>query len=75
MPYQLSEPGTVEIPIMEIVCKLDVGMQSTGIYFDRAYAAYWAGTNTTGEQVASGTYFYTRKNSTFSQTKKLVINR
>ena len=79
IPYQLSEPGTVEIQIYDtrgkIVRKLDLGMKSTGIYFDQAYAAYWDGTNTTGEQVASGTYFYTLKTSTFSQTKKLVINR
>ena len=79
IPYQLSEPGTVEIQIYDtrgkIVRKLDLGMKSTGIYFDQAYAAYWDGTNTTGEQVASGTYFYTFKTNTFSQTKKLVINR
>ena len=79
IPYQLSQPGTVEIQIYDtrgkIVRKLDLGMKSTGIYFDQAYAAYWDGTNTTGEQVASGTYFYTFKTNTFFQTKKLVINR
>ena len=79
IPYQLSEPGTVEIQIYDtrgkVVRKLDLGMKSTGIYFDQVYAAYWDGTNTTGEQVASGTYFYTLKTNTFSQTKKLVINR
>ena len=79
IPYKLSESGTVEIQIYDargkIVRKLDLGMKPTGIYFDQAYAAYWDGTNTVGEQVASGTYFYTFTTGTFSQTKKLVIAR
>ena len=63
IPYQLSKSVEVEIQIYDargkIVRTLDLGMKPTGIYFNQTHAAYWDGTNTAGEQVANGIYFYT----------------
>ena len=42
-----------------MVCQLDLGHQSAGYYTDRSRrTAYWDGRNDSGEQVASGVYFY-----------------
>ena len=79
IPYQLSKSVEAEIQIYDargkIVHTLDLGIKPTGIYFNQTHAAYWDGTNTAGEQVASGIYFYTFRAGTFSQTKKLVVAR
>ena len=63
IPYQLSKSVEAEIQIYDargkIVHTLDLRIKPTGIYFNQTHAAYGDGTNTAGEQVANGIYFYT----------------
>ena len=39
-----------------VVRQLDLGHQAAGFYQSRCHAAYWDGTNRTGEPVAIGIY-------------------
>ena len=61
--YQLSKSVESKIQIYDargkIVHTLDLRIKPTGIYFNQTHAAYGDGTNTAGEQVANGIYFYT----------------
>lgn len=80
IPYQLaenSEEVMIEIRNLngQIIRTLNLGYQSAGFYCSKNRAAYWDGCNETGEDTASGVYFYTIKAATFSQTKKMVILR
>ena len=52
---------------------LDLGHRPSGIYHDKARAAYWDGKNSVGEAVASGVYFYTLTAGDFKSTRKMLI--
>ena len=56
-----------------VVRTLVLGHQSAGYYTDRDRAAYWDGRNASGEQVASGVYFYQLETDTLSTLRKMVI--
>ena len=77
IPYQLAKPAEVTVTIYNIngrvVRYLDVGHQRAGLYHNRSRAAHWDGTNTQGESVASGVYFYTLTAGDFTATRKLLI--
>ena len=79
MPFQLSQSGYSTIQIYDasgrIVRTLDLGGKPAGFYMTRSTAAYWDGRNSVGEQVVSGTYFYTLKTDDFAATRKMLISK
>ena len=79
IPYQLSTPADVTFTIYavngQVVRRLALGHQPTGMYQSRSRAAYWDGRNAHGEPVASGVYFYTLTAGDFTATCKLLIRK
>ena len=77
IPYQLETSANVILQIYDtsggIVRTLDLGFKPQGFYMTRSTAAYWDGRNNTGEQVASGVYFYSLQTPDFSATRKMLI--
>ena len=77
IPYGLSEDAQVTIEIYnttgEIVRRLVIGHKAAGLYYSTDRAAYWDGQNQSGEQVASGVYFYRIIAGQYDQTRKMVI--
>ena len=77
IPYQLSKPSDVSITIYDIqgnvVRWLSLGYQNAGYYTDCTRAAHWDGRNSTGESVASGTYFYQVKAGEYTFLRKMLI--
>ncbi len=77
IPYQLATDTDVRITIYNaqgvVVRTLQLGQQSAGYYTDRDRAAYWDGRNASGEQVASGIYFYQLETDDLSSLRKMVI--
>ena len=77
IPYHLSKHADVQISIYdskgELVRRLDLGHQAAGYYRDRTQAAYWDGRNESGEQVASGLYFYRLSAGDYSAMRKMLI--
>ena len=57
----------------ELVKRLDLGYQTAGIYADKNKAVYWNGKSETGENVASGMYFYVIKAGEFQVTRKMYL--
>jgi hypothetical protein len=79
IPYHLKESNSVAIRIYnasgQVVRTLDMGYKDAGIYVSRSKAAYWDGRNESGEQVASGIYFYNITAGDFSGTKKMIVTK
>ena len=79
IPYQLAKTADVSISIYaadgQLVRKLELGQQASGIYYSRSRAAYWDGKNVLGESVASGVYFYTITADDFTATRKMLIRK
>ena len=79
IPYRLSSPSDVTVRIYAIngnlVRRLALGHQATGVYQSRSRAAYWDGKNAVGEPVASGIYFYTLTAGDFTATRKMLIRK
>lgn len=77
IPYQLAEPAEITLSIYSVdgilIRTLALGYQPAGIYRSRGRAAYWDGTNETGEPVASGVYFYTLLAGDFKATRKMLV--
>jgi len=86
IPFELSQDAKVEITIYDVsghlVRTIPVGFQPAGIYSSKERAAYWDGKTETGEQVASGIYFYHVRvgqagedegNVSYTQTRRMVI--
>ena len=77
IPYQLNRDANVTIQIYNVSGKavrtLNLGHKSKGLYLTTSTAAYWDGKNSTGEDVASGIYFYTLQTANFSATRRMVI--
>ena len=77
MPYQLARDGLVTLTIYDqsghIVRTLDTGRQISGVYRDKASAAYWDGRNHNGEPVTSGTYFYQLRAGEYTALRRMVI--
>ena len=53
--------------------RLDLGFREAGTYLRRDRASYWDGRTQSGEQVASGAYFYTLKTAGYVSTQKMII--
>ena len=59
----------------ELVRYLDLGYRSTGIYIGQDRSAYWDGRDAHGSPVASGIYFYSIQAGSFSDVKKMIIQK
>ncbi len=79
IPYQLAEPGNVNISIHsadgKLVRLLELGQLPAGVYKHKSRAAYWDGQNEFGESVASGVYFITLTANDFKVTRKMFIRK
>lgn len=79
IPYELSEVADVAISIYnvngQVVRLLELGSKMPGYYIDKSRAAYWDGRNETGEQVASGVYFFTIQAGDSVVTKKMILKK
>ena len=79
IPYQLAEATDVSITIYAvdgmIVRTFMLGYQEAGKYKSRSRAAYWDGTNSLGEPVASGLYFYMLTAGNFTGTRTMLIKK
>ena len=79
IPYQLKDAAPVAISIYsgagQLVRVLALGYKEAGVFVSRSRAAYWNGKNEAGEEVASGTYFYSIQAGDYSATRKMVIAR
>ena len=79
IPYRLSRDAEVNIEIYSLsgqrVRNLTLGMKTAGNYVSRHKAAYWDGTNNSGEEVASGIYFYVIRAGEFGATRRMTILR
>ena len=79
IPYQLAEDANVSLSIYDAngntVSRLKLGHRFAGNYADRGNAAYWDGRNESGEQVASGMYFYHLSAGRYSATRKMLIRK
>ena len=77
IPYHLAEPSNVTIHIYSIngrlVRTLDMGYKQPGYYLAQHEAAYWNGTNSLGEQAASGIYYYSIQAGDFCAMRRLVL--
>jgi hypothetical protein len=77
IPYKLSKDANVVIRVYnangKIVRSLRLGNQVAGMYTDKGRAAHWDGKNESGDEVASGLYFYTLQAGKFTATKRMVI--
>jgi len=79
IPYRLSEPADVSIAIYnvngQVVRRLELGSKLPGYYVDKSKAAYWDGTNESGEAISSGIYFYQMQADRNVSVKKMIIVR
>ena len=77
IPYQLKESANATIRIYSVsgrlVKSLSLGRKEAGEYLSKQSAAYWDGTNDTGELVTSGVYFYELRAGDFKSVRKMVI--
>ena len=77
IPYRLAHAADVTLTIYDTkgvpVRQLDLGHQPAGYYTDRTKAAYWDGRNNSGEQVASGVYFYQLRAGDYTALRRMVI--
>ncbi len=77
LPYKLAADAPVTIRIYNargwLVRRIDFGNQRAGVYLGKGTAAYWNGRNASGEEVASGLYFYNLQAGDFIATKRMLI--
>ena len=77
IPYELGADASVSIEIYNIsgqlVQTLPVGMKKRGQYITKQKAAYWNGRVQSGEQAASGVYFYVLKAGDYVSMRKMAI--
>ena len=77
IPFELSQDSEVSLTIYDavghLIRQLDLGFQPAGAYLQRNRAISWDGRTQSGEQVASGTYFYTLKTEDCAFTQKMII--
>jgi hypothetical protein len=79
IPFHLSQEADVSVRIYDsfgrLVRSLDLGRKSEGVYVDKSKAAYWDGRNDSGEEVASGIYYYSISAGDFSATRKMIVKK
>jgi hypothetical protein len=79
IPFHLKNEASVSVRIYSIngrlIRSLDMGHRDAGIYVSRSDAAYWDGKNESGEEVASGIYYYTIDAGDFYATRKMIVRK
>jgi hypothetical protein len=79
IPYKLIGSSTVVIKIYDVKGKLirilNPGYKTAGVYTTKERAAYWDGKNSSGEDVASGIYFYVLEAGEFRSAKKMTLKK
>ena len=79
IPFELNQDSEVSLIIYNmagrLVRRLDLGFREAGTYLRREQAIYWDGRTQSGEQVASGTYFYVLKTDDYTSTQKMIISK
>lgn len=79
IPYQLNKDNDVVIKIYSssglLIRSLNLGYKSAGFWTSKDKAAFWDGKNEAGEQIASGTYFYSIQTKDFTATKMMVVTK
>lgn len=77
LPFALSTDTRVNINIYnlsgQLIRTLDLGKLSAGTYVDKERAAYWDGRDYSGQEVASGIYFYQLVTKDAVSTRKMVV--
>ena len=77
IPYQLANDALVTLSVYDqsghFVRTLDIGRKRSGVYRDKAVAAYWDGRNQNGEPVTSGTYYYQLRAGDYTAIRRMVI--
>jgi hypothetical protein len=77
MPYHLAQAGHVTIRIYNISGQLartlNLGHKEAGFYTSKSNAAHWDGKNDSGEELASGLYFYTMRAGDFAAIRKMLL--
>ncbi|HTS00288.1 MAG TPA: FlgD immunoglobulin-like domain containing protein, partial [Bacteroidota bacterium] len=72
LPYSLSRQSAVELTVYDIlgrvVRRIAPGLQAAG-----SHAVLWDGTNTRGQRVAEGVYFYTLTGEGVVQSRKMIL--
>jgi flagellar hook assembly protein FlgD len=70
----VSRTSTVSIKVYSATGRL-VATLVNGRVEPGRYAAYWDGSNSAGDQVSSGVYFYRMEAGDFSSVKKMLVVR
>ncbi|HIE28930.1 TPA: T9SS type A sorting domain-containing protein [Candidatus Poribacteria bacterium] len=77
IPFKLAQNANVVIRIYNtkghLVRTITLSNREAGTYVTKDKAAYWDGTNSFGEKVGLGLYFYTIQAGEFRATKKMAI--
>jgi len=77
IPYELAKDAPVSIQIYNIrgqlVRQMNLGEQVAGSYVSKNEAVRWDGRNESGQQVASGVYWYRLQAGDFNATRRMVI--
>jgi hypothetical protein len=77
IPFNLAQDTLVTISIYDtkgqLIRTIALGNRTAGIYTTKDKAAYWNGTDSLGEKVASGVYYYQLQAGEFRATRKMVI--
>jgi len=77
IPFHLVQDADVSIRIYDasgkLIRALSLGNREAGIYVKKNKAVYWDGKSNTGEEVASGVYFYSIKAGDFSAMRRMAI--
>jgi flagellar hook assembly protein FlgD len=77
MPIELSQDTEVSVTIYDVqgkrIRQLQLGLVTAGRYVTADRAVYWDGKTETGEQVASGVYFYTIQAGELTDTRKMLL--
>jgi hypothetical protein len=79
IPFKLAQDASVVISIYnqkgQLIQALRLDTKNAGPYVTKDKAVYWDGTDSSGQQVASGVYFYTLQAGEDNATRKMVIMR
>lgn len=74
IPFRLANDSKAVIEIYDItgrmVKELNLGTKKPGLYITD-----WDGTNSYGERVSSGVYFYTIRCGDFTETKRMILKK
>ena len=77
IPFKLAEDGEAVIRIYnevgKLIRKFDLGYRKRGAYAASGKAVYWDGTNSRGERVASGLYFYEIRAGSYVAARRMLL--